>query len=87
MMAVPADTERLTQLLRELEDLNIAEKLVEGKIQTEIRLAGNKLYEAVKPEVTRLGKKFADAFRDLHTPHLEFDQFGISLKELQSDKY
>jgi hypothetical protein len=81
MSAIQADEERLGQLLRELQDLNVAEKIIAGKIQTEERLAGNKLYEAVKPEVTRLGKRFADAFRDLHSAHLEFDQYVSQLED------
>jgi hypothetical protein len=81
MSVIPADPEHLTQLLRELEDLNMAANIVEGAIQTETRIAGNKLYEAVKPDVARLGKKFADAFRDLHTAHLEFDRFVDKLED------
>jgi hypothetical protein len=80
MSVIPADTERLAQLLRELEDLNIASEIVESKLQTETRLAGNRLYEAVKPEVTRLGKKFAEAFRALHAAHLDFDQYASKLE-------
>jgi hypothetical protein len=81
MNVIPTDTERLTQLLRDLEDLNIAEKILEGEIQTETRLAGHKLYEAVKPEVTLHAKKFANAFRDLHTAHLDLERFADKLED------
>jgi hypothetical protein len=77
----PADTERLPVLLRELEDLNIADSIVNGQIQTETRLAGNKLIESARPEITRLGSKFANAFRDLHAAHLEWDDYIDSLEE------
>jgi hypothetical protein len=82
MTVIPADTERFTQLLRELDDLNIAEKIVDSAIQTETRLAGNKLIESVTPEITRLGKKFADAFHELHAAHLEFDEYVDGLEDV-----
>jgi hypothetical protein len=82
MNVTPSDPERLTQLLRELEDLNIAEKIVEGTTQTETRLAGNKLIEFASVEITRLGKKFADAFRDLHAAHLDFDDYIDGLEDV-----
>jgi hypothetical protein len=81
MNAIPADPERLTQLLRELDDLNIAEKIVEGTIQTETRHAGNKLIESVSPEIQRLGNKFGKAFVDLHSASLEYDRYIDSLEE------
>ena len=81
MIAVQADTERLTQLLRELEDLNIAEKIVEGKLQIETRLAGNRLYEAVKPEVDRFGKLFAKAFLDLHEAHSAYSKYVDEIED------
>jgi hypothetical protein len=78
---IPADTDRLPVLLRELEDLNIADNIVNGQIQAESRLAGNKLIESVRPEIMRLGSKFANAFRDLHAAHLEWDDYIDSLEE------
>jgi hypothetical protein len=81
MSAIPADTERLTQLLPELEDLNIAENIVEGKIQIETRLASNRLYEAVKPEVDRLGKLFAKAFLDLHAAHSAYSTYVDEIED------
>ena len=41
MSVIPANPERLGQLLRELEDLNIAEKIIGGQIQNEEQQAGN----------------------------------------------
>jgi hypothetical protein len=81
MNAIPADMERLTNLLRELEDLNIAKSIVEGAIQNEMRAASNKLLEAVKPELMRLGKKFAQAFLALRSEHLEYNQFVDSIED------
>jgi hypothetical protein len=49
---------------------------------TETRYANNKLIESVSPEITRLGKKFADAFRDLHAAHLEFDDYIDGLEDV-----
>jgi hypothetical protein len=81
MNAIPADPERLTQLLRELDDLNIAEKIVEGTIQTETRHAGFKLIESSGGEIQRLGNKFGKAFVDLHTASFEYDRYIDSLEE------
>jgi hypothetical protein len=81
MNVIPADPERLTQLFRELDDLNIADKIVDGTIQTETRLASNKLIETVSDEIQRLGNKFGKAFVDLHSASLEYDRFIDSLEE------
>lgn len=81
MTNIPADTERLPALLRELDDLNIADSMINSQIQTEERLAGNKLIDSVRPEITRLGSKFANAFRDLHSAHLEWDEYLDSLED------
>jgi hypothetical protein len=81
MTTVPADPERLAQLLSELEDLDVAVKIVEGHIQTETRLASNKLIDSVRPEITRLGQKFANAYRDLHTANLDFDEYIDALED------
>jgi hypothetical protein len=81
MNVTPASIELLPQVQRELEDLGAALGIVNGEIQTEERIAGNKQYEAVKPEVDRLGKKFADAFLALRTAHLEFDSFVNELED------
>jgi hypothetical protein len=78
---IPADTERFPALLRELEDLNVADAIIGGQIQAESHLAGNKLIESVKPELTRRGNRFANAFRDLHTAHLEWDEYIDSLED------
>jgi hypothetical protein len=75
MNVVPADVERLTQLLGELEDLNIAANIVEGKLQTETRLAGNKFVESIRHEIDRLGNNWANAFVGTHAAHLEYDEF------------
>jgi hypothetical protein len=78
---IQPDQELLTHKLGKLGDLKIADSILDGTIQTEERISGNKQYEAVKPEVDRLGKKFADAFRDLHSAHLEFDQYVSQLED------
>jgi hypothetical protein len=81
MNVTPSDPDHLTQLLRELDDLNMAEKIVEDAIQTETRLAGDKLIESVSSEIQRLGNKFGKAFVDLHSACLEYDRFIDSLEE------
>jgi hypothetical protein len=78
---VPASIERLSQVQRELTIRGTARNINTGKIQNEERIAGNKQYEAVKPEVDRLGRKFAEAFRDLHKAHLEFDEYVSRLED------
>jgi hypothetical protein len=81
MTTIPHDAERLPQAQREIEDLDVAVKFIDGQIQTETRIACNKLYEAVKSEVTRLGSIFAKAFLALHAAHLEFDQYVDKLED------
>jgi hypothetical protein len=77
----PSDPERLTQLLHELDDLNMAEKIVEGTIQTETRLAGNKLIEFASVEINRLGNKWGKSFIDGHAAHSEFDHLIDALED------
>jgi hypothetical protein len=81
MNVTKADEGQLSDNLRKLGDLNTALSIVSGTTQTEERIAGNKQYEAVKPEVDRLGRKFAEAFRDLHAAHLEFDEYVSRLED------
>jgi hypothetical protein len=81
MSVILADPQRISQLQGEIQDFGAADNIVDSEIQTETRLAGNRLYEAVKPEVMRLGKKFAEAFRDLHSAHLEFDNYVNRLED------
>jgi hypothetical protein len=75
------DADRLKELLTELDALNAAMGTVDAAILNETRIAGNKLLEAVKPEVTRLGSNFAKAFLALHEAHLQFDQYVSSLED------
>jgi hypothetical protein len=78
---ISSDIERLPVLLRELEDLNVADAIVFGQTQTEERLAGNNLIDSVKPEITQRGQNFAKAFLALHAAHLEWDDYIDSLEE------
>jgi hypothetical protein len=76
-----ADTELLTKLQREIEDMNIANCIVDGESQTETRLAQNKQREAVNAELLRLGGKFAKAFLTLRSEHLEYNQFVDEIED------
>lgn len=75
------DAERLNLLLHELEDLDVATKVIEGQIQIESRAAGHTLYESVKPNVDRLGKLFAKAFLDLHTAHSAYSKYVDEIED------
>jgi hypothetical protein len=69
------DADRLKELLTELDALNAAMGTIDAAILNETRLASNKLLEAVKPELVRLGNKFAQAFLALRSDHLGYNQF------------
>jgi hypothetical protein len=75
MNVIQTDPGRHSQLLHEIEDLNVAAKIVDGEFQAETRLAGYKLLEAVKPETTRLGNAYAKAFVALQLAKSEYDSF------------
>ena len=81
MDVMPASMERLSQVQRELEDFCTARGIVEGKIQSEERIAGNKQREAVQPELDRLGRNFANAFLAVHTAHLEYQSLVNRLED------
>jgi hypothetical protein len=81
MSVIQPDPERLSQVQNEIQDFGAALGIIEGKIQIEERLAGNKQYEAVKPEVDRLGKRFADAFLATRDAHLEYETFVNQLED------
>jgi hypothetical protein len=78
---IPASTERLSQVQRELADYGTALSIIDGKIQTEEQIAGNKQYEAVKPEVDRLGKRCADAFLATRDAHVEYETIVNQLED------
>jgi hypothetical protein len=75
------DPEQLRTLQKELEILNAAVSTIDAAILAETRIASNKMREAVKPEVTRLGNKFAKAFLALRDEHLEYVEFVEKLDE------
>jgi hypothetical protein len=66
------DPEELRALQRELEVLNAAVSTIDAAILTETRFSSNRMLEAVKPEITRLGNQFAKAFLALRSEHLEY---------------
>jgi hypothetical protein len=66
------DPDQLRTLQKELEILNAAVSTVDAAILAETRTASNLLLEAVRPEVNRLGSKFAKAFLALRQEHLEY---------------
>jgi hypothetical protein len=81
MNMTPADEERLSQIQRELPDYYTALSIVEGRLQTEERLAGNRQYEAVKEEVNRLGSRLANAFLATYAAHVEYENFVTRLED------
>lgn len=66
------DMERLDKLLTELNDLNGAINILDAAIQKERDHASRLICEAVRPEVEKLGKAFADAFVQLHRAHSDY---------------
>jgi hypothetical protein len=66
------DPEQLRTLQKELEVLNAAVSIIDTAILAETRTASNLLLEAVRPEINRLGSKFAKAFLALRSEHLEY---------------
>ena len=81
MSVIPADPERLGQLLRELEDLNIAEKIIGGQIQNEEQQAGKKLIDSQKEEIKRRGNRWAKAYVDVHPAHLDYEELIDALED------
>lgn len=81
MSIISASVERLSQEQRELDALYLARGIADGKIHTEERLANNKLLESVKPELHLIGSKWAKAFVDTRTAHLEYDEFLDRLED------
>jgi hypothetical protein len=77
-----SDPDQLTALRKELESQNAAVSIIDQEILIETRYANNRLIESVSSEISRLGKKFADAFRDLHQAHLDFDEYIDGLEDV-----
>jgi hypothetical protein len=69
------DMPRLQTLLLELQDMNSAIGILDGAIQEEKRNASRLVCDSVKPEVDRLGKKFATAYLDLYNANCEYSNF------------
>ncbi|UGX97104.1 hypothetical protein G6321_00019005 [Bradyrhizobium barranii subsp. barranii] len=69
------DLLRLEALLTELSTLNAALGKLDGLIEKEKSIASRLICSEVKPEATRLGKKFAKAMLDLHAAHSEYIKF------------
>jgi hypothetical protein len=80
MSVIPADPERLSQLLRELEDLNIAVSIINGKIQTEEQLAGSKLIASEMDEINLRRGKLAKSLVCVCGEDSEYDQYLDSLE-------
>ena len=66
------DPDQLRTLQKELEILNAAVSTVDAAILAETRTASHLLLEQVRPEINRLGSKFAKAFLALRSEHLEY---------------
>ena len=81
MNLIQADQELITHKIRKLEDLNIATRMNDGRIQTEERIAGNKQREAVQPEIDRLGNIFGKAFLATRDAHLAYHTFINRLED------
>jgi division protein CdvB (Snf7/Vps24/ESCRT-III family) len=80
-MSLP-DPDQLRALQKQLEALNAAVSTIDREMLTETRYANNAFLESVRSEINRLGNAFANAFADLHSRHLEYDQFIDSLEDV-----
>lgn len=69
------DSQKLGELLRELDAMNRAAEILDRRVQDQMRSASAKVCEQVAGENTRLVKKFAQAIMDLHAAHKEYALF------------
>jgi hypothetical protein len=69
------DMARLEQLLLELNDLNRAIGILDGAIQKERDVASRLVCDSVRPEVQRLGTKFAKTLLDLYAAQDEYHSY------------
>ena len=76
------DPQRLNELLIKLNTLNAEISALDAEILKDTREASNKLIEHIKSDIDRLGSKFANAFRDLHAAHLEYERFIDSVEDV-----
>jgi hypothetical protein len=76
-----SDPDQLRALQKELEVLNDAVSTIDAAILAETRTASDKLLDAVRPEVNRLGSKFAQAFLALRSEHREYIEFVDKLDD------
>jgi hypothetical protein len=65
----------LEGVLIEIQDRKNARERLDGIIQKEKAVASRLVCQEVRPEVMRLGKKFADAMLNLYSCHSEYDKF------------
>jgi hypothetical protein len=77
-----SDADQLRSLQRKIETIDAALAVLDAEFQKELRIVNNDLVVSVRPEIKRLGSKFADAFRDLHAAHLEFDDYIDDLENV-----
>lgn len=69
------DTLRLQALLEELNVINPTLNKLDGLIQRERDVGSRLVCEAVRPEVTKRAKAFANALLAFHAAHLEYDRY------------
>jgi len=77
---IPPDSERLTDLLYELDAHNRAVESVDGEIRNEEIKASRVVCEHAAPEHSRLAKKFAAKVIELHAAHQEYLQFVYAIE-------
>jgi hypothetical protein len=75
------DMPRLEQLLRELNDINSALGILDNEIHNQRNIGSRLVCDAIKPEVTKRAKAFAQALLDLHAANSEYDRF---LEEIEN---
>lgn len=75
------DMPRLEELLLELNDLNRAIGILDGAIRQEMAKASKMVCEQARPEVTRLGREFAQAFANLHSAHSAYLQVFDAIED------
>ncbi|MGY4502383.1 hypothetical protein ACVWYH_006340 [Bradyrhizobium sp. GM24.11] len=69
------DLQRLQVLLEELNVINAALNKLDGLIQKERDVGSRMVCEAVRPEVTKRAKAFANTLLAFHAAHLDYDRY------------
>ena len=78
---IQPDEARLQTLLVEISDRQAGVSLIDAEILKESGLARNKQREVVGDEIKQLGQRFANAFLDLHSAHLDYESYVSGLED------